>query len=86
LDIIIKKILSVLLALYLLLSSIAMCFFLLNGEIKLKQECINEKGFFVGLLIGCDSYNKYEYNNQITKRIINSAIKGLFFPYFIFEN
>lgn len=63
----------------------AFCFFMIEGEIKLKRICIEEKGLIHGLFLGCDALNTYTYSYQITKRLITYGVKGLIFPYYIIK-
>ncbi len=80
-----KKILQSLFAIYIVFAGIFIVIFMITGEINLKSDCINERGFWSGLLIGCESYNSYVYYFEITKRMAIYSVKGLLFPYFVFE-
>jgi len=36
------------------------CYFMITGEIRAKKECIDEKGYVIGILWTCDSFSPYQ--------------------------
>jgi hypothetical protein len=80
-----KKVINSIFAIYIFIAAIFIAIFMITGEIKLKSNCITERGFWTGLFVGCESYNSYVYYFEITKRMAIYSLKGLLFPYFIFE-
>lgn len=78
-----KKIFTVVFSLYIALASFAICFYMIEGEIKLKKICIEEKGLIKGVILGCDTLNPEKYKYELSKRLAIYGVKGLFFPYFI---
>ncbi len=40
------------------------CYYMTTGEIKAKKECIDEKGYVIGILWGCDSISSMRYGTM----------------------
>ena len=60
------------------------CYFMITGEIRAKKECIDEKGYVIGILWTCDSFSLYQ-NQTMRGRWWGYVYNSITWPSILFK-
>ena len=61
-----------------------LCYYMITGEIKAKTECIDQKGYVIGIFWGCDSINSIR-NGSMGGRWWGYVYNSIIWPSILFK-